>query len=72
MDAWDLMPGTMKMFALFGLLVNVALIVAGVVVVIAIWRGMKAHEKLAESIAELAESTERIEKTIRSREKERL
>jgi hypothetical protein len=55
----------MELFALVGFLIYAAGIIAAVVVVIAIWRGMKAHERLAESMERVAEYTERIEATIR-------
>jgi len=41
------------------------MIVDGLVVAIAIWRGMMAHDKIADSIVRVAESTELIEKIIR-------
>jgi hypothetical protein len=47
-----------EIFILLAPLINAAMIVAGVVVVIAIWRGMKAHERMADSM-------ERIEEIIR-------
>ena len=48
----------MGIFGLIAFLIYAATIVAGVVVVIAIWRGMKAHERMADSM-------ERIEEIIR-------
>jgi len=48
----------MGIFGLIAFLIYAAMIVAGVVVVIAIWRGMKAQERMADSI-------ERIEEIIR-------
>jgi hypothetical protein len=58
-------PPIMQTFALFGLLVYAAMIVAGVVVVIAIWRGMRAHERMADSMKRMADAAERIEKSVR-------
>jgi hypothetical protein len=52
------MPGIMEILALFGFLIYAAGIIAVVIVVIALWRGMKAQERMADSI-------ERIEKIIR-------
>jgi hypothetical protein len=46
-------------------LIYVAAIIAAFAVAVAIWRGMKAQERMADSM-------ERIEEIIRSREKERL
>lgn len=63
--AFQSIPTTMEIFAHLGFLIYVGMIVVVPVVAIAIWRGMKANEKLAESVAKLAESTERIEKIIR-------
>jgi hypothetical protein len=44
------------------------MIAAGGLVVIAIWYGMKALVKMADSIARMADAMERIEKIIGSRE----
>jgi hypothetical protein len=65
MDVWDLMPGIMKVYALFGLLLYAAGIIAIVVFIFAIWHGMKAHVKLAASMERMAKAIERIEETIR-------
>jgi hypothetical protein len=46
-------------------LIYVAGIIAAFAVAISIWRGMRAHEKIAESVEWMAESTERIEKIIK-------
>jgi hypothetical protein len=48
----------MRIFGLIAFLIYAATIVAGVAVVIAIWRGMKAQERMADSM-------ERIEEIIR-------
>jgi hypothetical protein len=63
--AFQVIPASIEILALIGFLIYAVMIVAGLAVVIAIWRGMKAHEKVADSMARLAESTERIEKIIR-------
>ena len=55
----------MEMYALIGFLRYATMIVAGVVVVIAIWRGMKAHEKMADSVERMADAADRIEKIVR-------
>jgi len=65
MDVWDLMPDIMKIYALVAFLIYAATIVAGIIVVIAIWRGMKAHEKMADSVARMADAANRIEEIIR-------
>jgi hypothetical protein len=62
----------METFDLFGFLIDVAMIAAAGLVVIAIWYGMRALVKMANSVARMADSMERIEEIIRSREKERL
>jgi hypothetical protein len=62
----------METFVYLGVLINAVLIAAGGVVVIAIWYGMRALVKMANSVARMAEAVERIEETIRSREKERV
>jgi hypothetical protein len=59
MDIWDFMPGIMKIYALLAFLVYVAGIIAFFAVIIAIWRGMKAHEKLADSMKRMADTAER-------------
>jgi hypothetical protein len=59
MDVWDLMPGFMKVYAFIAFLIYVAGIIAVFAVVIAIWRGMKAHEKLADSMKRMADAAER-------------
>jgi flagellar biosynthesis/type III secretory pathway M-ring protein FliF/YscJ len=56
---------TMETFVLFSFLIYVASIVAVAVVVIAIWRGMRAHERMADSMERMAEAAERMEETIR-------
>jgi hypothetical protein len=60
----------MQTFVFLGFLINVAIIAAGGVVVIAVWYGMKALVKMADSVARMAASMEKMEETIRSREKE--
>lgn len=55
----------METFVLLGFLINAAMIAAGGVVVIAIWYGMKALVKMANSLARMADAAERIEETIR-------
>jgi cellulose biosynthesis protein BcsQ len=55
----------MEIFVFLGFLVNAAMIAAGVVVIIVIWRGMKAHEKMGDSVARMADATERIEEIIK-------
>jgi hypothetical protein len=55
----------MEILALLTLLIYVAAIIAAFAVAIAIWRGMKAHEKMADSVARIADATERIEEIIR-------
>ena len=59
MDIWDFMPGIMKIYALLAVLVYVAGVIAFFVVVIAIWRGMRAHEKMAASMERMADAAER-------------
>jgi hypothetical protein len=59
MDIWDLMPGIMKVYAFLAFLIYVAGIIAIFAIVIAIWRGMKAHEKMADSMKRMAEALER-------------
>jgi len=55
----------MEILALLPLLIYLAMIAAGGVVVIAIWHGMKALVKMANSVARIAEAAERIEEIIR-------
>ncbi|HKQ92680.1 MAG TPA: hypothetical protein VJZ77_18615 [Blastocatellia bacterium] len=55
----------MEIFVYLGVLINAALIAAGGVVVIAIWYGMKALVKMADSMRRMAEAAERMEETIR-------
>jgi hypothetical protein len=62
----------METFAFLGFLINAAMIVAGAAVVIAIWHGMKALEKMAHSAARMADAAERIEKFIRRDEEPRV
>jgi hypothetical protein len=57
--------GIMEIYALVAFLIYAATIVAGIIVVIAIWRGMKAHERMADSVARMADVTERIEENFR-------
>jgi hypothetical protein len=52
-------------FVFLSFLINAAMIAAGGVIVIAIWYGMKALVKMANSVARMAEAAERIEETIR-------
>jgi hypothetical protein len=63
--AFQNIPPILETFALFGLLIYVAMIVAGAVVVIAIWRGMRAHERMADSMEGMADVTKMIEKFIK-------
>lgn len=55
----------METFVYVGVLINAALIAAGGMVVIAIWYGMKALVKMADSMRRMAEAAERMEETIR-------
>jgi hypothetical protein len=55
----------MEMILLLFPILYVAAIIAAFAIAIAIWRGMKAQERMADCM-------ERIEELIRSREKERL
>ena len=55
----------METFVFLGFLVNAAMIAAGGVVVIAIWYGMKALVKLADSASRIADAAERLEKFVR-------
>jgi hypothetical protein len=61
----------MENFIVFGSL-TVALIVAGILVVVAIWRGMKALAKMADSVARMADVAERVEKFVRRDEEPRV
>ena len=62
----------METFVFLGFLINAAMIVAGAAVVIAIWYGMKALEKMAHSVARMADAAERIEKFVRRNEEPRV
>jgi hypothetical protein len=62
----------METFVFLGFLVNAAMIVAGAAVLIAIWHGMKALEKMAHSVARVADAAERIEKFARRNEEPRV
>jgi hypothetical protein len=55
----------METFVFLGFLINAAMILAGGVVVIAIWYGMKALVKMADSVARMADAADRIEEAIR-------
>jgi len=55
----------METFVFLGFLIYAAMIAAGGVIVIAIWYGMKALVKMANSVARMAEAAERIEETIK-------
>jgi hypothetical protein len=55
----------MEIYALVAFLIYAAGIMAIVVVIFAIWHGMKAHVRLAASMERMAESIEKIEKTMR-------
>jgi uncharacterized protein with PhoU and TrkA domain len=55
----------METFVFLGFLINAAMIAAGGVIVIAIWHGMKALVKMANSVARMADAAERLEKLIR-------
>jgi hypothetical protein len=55
----------METFVFLGFLINAAMIVAGAAVVIAIWHGMKALEKMSDSVARMAGAAERIEEIIK-------
>ena len=54
-----------EIYILYSRLIYLAMIAAGGVVVIAVWHGMKALVKIANSVARMAEAAERIEETIR-------
>jgi len=45
----------MRLFGAIAFLIYVAMIVAGVAVVIAIWRGMKAQERMADAMERIEE-----------------
>jgi hypothetical protein len=62
----------METFVFLGFLINAAMIVAGAAVVIAIWYGMKALEKIADSVARMADAAERVEKFVRRDEEPRV
>lgn len=55
----------METFVFLSFLINAAMIAAGGVIVIAIWYGMKALVKMANSVARMADAAERIEETIK-------
>ena len=55
----------METFVLLGFLINAAMIAAGGLVVIATWYGMKALVKMANSMARIADTAERIDEAIR-------
>jgi hypothetical protein len=52
-------------YAFIAFLVYAAVVIAIVVVIFAIWQGMKAHVRLAASMERMAKSMEKIEETIR-------
>jgi hypothetical protein len=52
-------------YALIAFLIYAAGIIAIVVVIFAIWQGMKAHVRIAASMERTAQSMERIEEAIR-------
>ena len=58
-------PPILETFALFSLLIYVAMIVGAVVIVVSIWRGMRAHERMADSMERMADATEMIEKFVK-------
>ena len=62
----------METFVFLGFLINAAMIAAGGVVVIAIWYGMKALVKMANSVARMADAVERMEKFARRDEESRV
>jgi hypothetical protein len=64
--------GTMEIFGLITFLIYAAMIAAGVAVGIAIWRGMNALQKMADSMVRMADATERIEKIVRRDEETRV
>jgi hypothetical protein len=57
--------GILGVYALIAFLIYAAGIIAIVVVIFAMWNGMKAHLRLAASMERMAESIEKIEETIR-------
>ena len=63
--AFQNIPPILETFALFGLLIYVAMIVGAVVIVVSIWRGMRAHERMADSMERMADATEKIEKFVK-------
>jgi hypothetical protein len=63
--AFQNIPPILETFALFSLLIYVAMIVGVVVVVVSIWRGMRAHERMADSMERMADATEKIEKFVK-------
>jgi len=67
-----LMPAFGGLLALLLFLIYVAGIIAAFAVAIAIWRGMKAHERMADSMERTADAAERIEKIVRRDEAPRL
>jgi hypothetical protein len=62
----------MGIYALIAFLVYAGMTVVVVVVVFSIWRGMRAHEKMADSMKRMADAAERIEKIIRRDEEPRV
>lgn len=52
-------------YALIAFLIYAAGIIAIVVVIFAIWQGMRAHVRLAASMERMAESMAKVEETIR-------
>jgi hypothetical protein len=59
------MPGFGGLLAFLLFLIYVAGIIAAFAVAIAIWSGMKAHERMADSMERMADAAERIEKIVR-------
>ena len=51
--------------ALIAFLIYAATVVVVVVVVFSIWGGMRAHERMADSVKRMADAAERIEEIIR-------
>jgi ABC-type siderophore export system fused ATPase/permease subunit len=60
----EITMGILEPIALFGLLIYAAMIVGAVVVVVSIWRGMMAHERMADSMERMANAAEKIEKFV--------
>jgi hypothetical protein len=58
-------PPILETLALFSLLIYAAMIVGAVVIVVSIWRGMRAHERMADSMERMADATEMIEKFVK-------